>query len=41
MYKWLIAIWFALFIPFIIAGISGGPEAPWGHAAFHLGYEPP
>lgn len=38
MYKWLIAVWFALFAPFIIAGISGGPEAPWGHAAFHLGY---
>ncbi len=38
MLKWLAAIWFALFVPFIIAGISGGPEAPWGHAAFHLGY---
>jgi len=38
MYKWLIALWFALFVPFIIAGISGGPKAPWGHAAFHLGY---
>ena len=38
MYKWLIAIWFALFLPFIIAGISGGPKAPWGHGAFHLGY---
>ena len=38
MYKWLIAIWFVLFLPFIIAGISGGPKAPWGHAAFHLGY---
>lgn len=38
MYKWLIAVWFALFAPFIIAGISGGPKAPWGHAAFHLGY---
>ena len=38
MYKWLIAVWFALFAPFIIAGISGGPEAPWGHAVFHLGY---
>ena len=38
MYKWLIAVWFALFAPFIIAAISGGPEAPWGHAAFHVGY---
>jgi len=38
MYKWLVAVWFALFVPFIIAAISGGPEAPWGHAAFHLGY---
>ncbi len=35
---WLTATWFALFVPFIIAGISGGPEAPWGHAVFHLGY---
>jgi len=38
MSKWLSATWVALFIPFIIAAISGGPEAPWGHAAFHLGY---
>jgi len=38
MYPWLTATWFALFVPFIIAAISGGPEAPWGHAAFHLGY---
>jgi hypothetical protein len=37
-YTWLTATWFALFIPFVIAGISGGPEAPWGHAVFHLGY---
>jgi hypothetical protein len=37
-YKWLTATWFALFIPFIIAGISGGPEGPWVHGAFHLGY---
>lgn len=38
MYYWLTATWFALFVPFIIAGISGGPKAPWGHAVFHLGY---
>lgn len=38
MYKWLIAVWFALFAPFMIAGVSGGPDAPWGHAGFHLGY---
>jgi hypothetical protein len=38
MYKWLAATWFAMFVPFIVAGISGGPEAPWGHAAFHVGY---
>ena len=38
MYKWLIAIWFALFLPLIIAAVSGGPKAPWGHAAFHVGY---
>jgi hypothetical protein len=35
---WLSATWFALLVPLIIAGISGGPEAPWGHAVFHLGY---
>ncbi len=38
MYAGLIPVWFALFVPFLIAAISGGPEAPWGHAAFHLGY---
>lgn len=35
---WLSATWLALVVPLVIAGISGGPEGPWGHAAFHVGY---
>lgn len=38
MNKWLAASWLAILIPFGIAAVSGGPEAPWGHAVFHLGY---
>ena len=47
MLKWLAAIWLAIIIPFVVAGVSGGPKAPWagtaalplpGHAVFHIGY---
>lgn len=38
MIKWLVATWLAIIVPFAIAAISGGPEAPWGHIGFHLGY---
>jgi hypothetical protein len=37
-FKWLTAIWLAIIIPVVVAGVSGGPVAPWGHAAFHMGY---
>lgn len=38
MKKALAGIWAAIVVPFAIAGISGGPGAPWGHVAFHIGY---
>lgn len=38
MLKWFAASWAAILVPFIVAGASGGPQAPWGHAVFHLGY---
>lgn len=38
MKRLMIGVWAALLVPFGIAGISGGPTAPWGHVVFHLGY---
>jgi hypothetical protein len=38
LFKWLAAIWLAFIIPFVVAAVSGGPSAPWGHATFHMGY---